>query len=84
MYQQNISRGNQRRRRRIEPQEEKDEIAGMPPGRMVLVLAIVVGCFGILWPRIFSPLLFGERPAPESTDEDSKFGVGLLDRTANS
>jgi len=44
---------------------------GLPPGRIVLVLAIVVGCFGILWPRIFSPLLFGDTPPQTRTDEDA-------------
>jgi len=47
--------------------------SGFPPGRIVLVLAIVVGCLGILWPRIFSPLFYGEAPAPAKTDDDAIF-----------
>ena len=45
----------------------------LPPGRIVLVLAIVVGCFGILWPRIFSPLLLGDTPPPARTDDEGGY-----------
>ena len=30
----------------------------MSTGRTLFVLAVVLGCFAILWPKIFSPMLF--------------------------
>ena len=39
----------------------------------MLVLAIVFGCFGILWPKLLSPMLSGETPVPVKTDEDGEF-----------
>jgi len=63
----NIVRGGGRRRKVVDD-------TGLPPGRIVLVLAIVVGCFGILWPRIFSPLLLGDTPPPARTDDEAILG----------
>ena len=54
----------------IYSQAEPSQASGLPPGRVVLVVAIVVGCFGILWPRIFSPMVFGEALEPAKTDDD--------------
>ena len=33
---------------------------GLSNGVIILAIAIVVGCFAVLWPKIFSPMLFGE------------------------
>jgi len=60
-------RGGGRRKKVVED-------TGLPPGRIVLVLAIVVGCFGILWPRIFSPLLLGDTPPSARTDDEAILG----------
>ena len=30
----------------------------MNTGKTLLVLAIVLGCFAVLWPKIFSPMMF--------------------------
>ena len=49
----------------------------LPPGRIILVLAIVVGCLGMLWPSIFSPLVFGEAPAPDNTGQEGEWFISL-------
>ncbi len=28
-------------------------------GKSILVCAVVLGCFAVLWPKIFYPMLFG-------------------------
>ena len=33
---------------------------GLSNGVIILAIAIVVGGFAVLWPKIFSPMLFGE------------------------
>ena len=35
---------------------------GLSNGLIILVIAIVVGCFAVLWPKYFYPMLFGEDP----------------------
>ena len=45
---------------------------GFSSGKTVLVLAIVAGCFAVLWPKIFVPMLFGEAPHPVKTDDDGE------------
>ncbi|XP_066143826.1 uro-adherence factor A-like isoform X2 [Euwallacea fornicatus] len=43
---------------------------GLGPKRTMLVMVVVVGCFAVLWPKIFYPMLVGNansgmRPGPE-------------------
>ena len=51
---------------RREKYRREDDDPHDPPGsdfgqgKTIVVLAIVVGCFAILWPKIFYPMLFGE------------------------
>ena len=33
---------------------------GLSNGLIILVIAIVVGCFAVLWPKYFYPMLFGK------------------------
>jgi len=39
-------------------------------GKTVLVLAIVVGCFAVLWPRVLYPILISAPPPPPSTSKE--------------
>ena len=56
-----------------EAKEEEVEVGGgFSSGKTVMVLAIVAGCFAVLWPKIFVPMLFGEAPHPVKTDDDGK------------
>ena len=34
------------------------EMSDMSTGKTLFVLAVVLGCFAVLWPKIFSPMLF--------------------------
>ncbi len=40
----------------------------MTTGKMLFVLAIVLGCFAVLWPKIFYPMMF------EASNRSSKTG----------
>ena len=33
---------------------------GLSTGKTILIGTIVLGCFAVLWPKIFAPILFGE------------------------
>ena len=33
---------------------------GLSTGKTILIGAIVLGCFAVLWPKIFAPMLFEE------------------------
>ena len=52
---------------KIRPAEDEEEDEEAPsPGlfsnsHTVLILTVMVGCFGVLWPRIFSPMFFGDQ-----------------------
>eukprot|EP00092_Neocalanus_flemingeri_P008558 GFUD01009220.1.p1 GENE.GFUD01009220.1~~GFUD01009220.1.p1 ORF type:complete len:401 (+),score=134.06 GFUD01009220.1:94-1296(+) len=73
-----FSRGNKngiynKPRRADLTEQEAVQPSMFSTGRTVLVLAIVIGCFGILWPKLFRPLIFGETQAVTNTDEDAIF-----------
>ena len=51
---------------------------GFSSGKTVLVLAIVAGCFAVLWPKIFVPMLFGEAPHPVKTDDDGELALVII------
>ena len=56
-------------------QREEDEVlseTGFGGGKTVLVLCIVAGCFAVLWPKIFVPMLFGEMSGAVKTDDDGE------------
>ena len=44
------------------------------------MLAIVAGCFAVLWPKIFVPMLFGAPPGAASTDDEGEGGRGRVVR----
>jgi len=45
----------------------------------VLILTVVVGCFGVLWPKIFSPMFFGDTYSHQDISDDAgSFGGGSL------
>ena len=35
-------------------------------GKSLLVIAVVLGCFAVLWPKIFYPMLFGSNSGSSS------------------
>lgn len=66
------------KRHQVQDSPEDDETdcdesglgSGLSNGKTILVIAIVVGCFAVLWPKIFYPMLFGEVPAQHRTDDE--------------
>ena len=32
---------------------------GLSSGKSIMVVAVILGCFAILWPKIFYPMFFG-------------------------
>ena len=43
---------------------------GLSNGLIILVIAIVVGCFAVLWPKYFYPMMFGDpQPHPKYDPE---------------
>jgi hypothetical protein len=37
---------------------------GLSTGKTILIGTVVLGCFAVLWPKIFMPMLFGEPEHP--------------------
>ena len=60
--------------------EEEVEVGGggFSSGKTVMVLAIVAGCFAVLWPKIFVPMIFGEAPHPVKTDDDGELTLIII------
>lgn len=44
----------------------------------VLILTVVVGCFGVLWPKIFSPMFFGDTYSHQDISDDAGSCKNLL------
>ena len=41
---------------------------GLSTGKTILIGAIVLGCFAVLWPKIFAPMLFeGQAELPRKS-----------------
>ena len=58
-----------------------DVVGGLRSGRSVLILSLIVGCFALLWPRIFFPMLQSSfSPVQEDTAHggEEKFIACLL------
>ena len=53
---------------------------GLSNGLIILVIAIVVGCFAVLWPKYFYPMLFGESLHQPRTDPEAMFMSGAHGR----
>lgn len=51
------------------------EAGPLGPKKTVLVIATVVGCIGILWPKIFHPMLIG---GGGSSNTETPLPPGLL------
>lgn len=50
------------------------DFSGLGPRKSVFIVVIVVGCFSILWPKIFHPMLMGmseQEILPNSMDKTS-------------
>ena len=45
---------------------------GLSNGIIILTFAIMIGCFAVLWPKIFSPMLFGEPLRQPKLDDEGK------------
>ena len=60
----------------IRPSEEEEEEPGssglFSNSHTVLILTVMVGCFGVLWPKIFSPMLFGDQDQRDSQPDLSE------------
>lgn len=51
-------------RTQVEP-----ETNPLGPKKTILVIATVVGCIGILWPKVFHPILVGPNASGSTTDD---------------
>lgn len=56
--------------RTVEP-----ETSPLGPKKTILVIATVIGCIAILWPKVFHPMLAGSNSGPSS---DPMLPPGLL------
>ena len=60
----------------IRPSEEEEEEPGssglFSNSHTVLILTVMVGCFGVLWPKIFSPMFFGDQDQRDSQPDLSE------------
>lgn len=56
-----------------------DEV-GLGPRKTMLVLVIVVGCFAVLWPKIFHPMLVGSSDQP--TDPNTGEALSAITSTS--
>ena len=45
---------------------------GLSNGVIILTIVIMVGCFAVLWPKIFSPMLFGDSVGNVKLDDEGK------------
>ncbi len=45
---------------------------GVSTGKSVLIVAVVLGCFAILWPKIFYPMLLGSEDRRGNAGKESK------------
>ena len=69
----------------IRPDEEEEEASGLfSNSHTVLILTVVVGCFGVLWPKIFSPMFFGDQQDQRDSMPDlSEESLSSCERTQN-
>ena len=73
----------------VRPAEEEEEEEPGSPGlfsnsHTVLILTVVVGCFGVLWPKIFSPMFFGDQQDQRDSMPDlSEESLSSCERTQN-
>ena len=51
---------------------------GLSNGVIILAIAIVVGCFAVLWPKIFSPMLFGEPVINTKPIDEGEFTLNFF------
>ena len=49
---------------------------GLSNGLIILVIAIVVGCFAVLWPKYFYPMMFGDPQPHPKYDPEALFMEG--------
>ena len=74
--------------RPAEDEEEEEEAA--TPGMFsnshtVLILTVMVGCFGVLWPKIFSPMFFGDQQDQRDSQLDlSEEGLSSCEFSSSS
>ena len=51
-------------------------------GKTIFVLAIVVGCFAVLWPKIFYPMLLGSVKQPIPTRQGKLLILNLTKKNS--
>ena len=65
------------KRAEIDNSPIQDEIPssdqGLSNGVVILTFAIMIGCFAVLWPKIFSPMLFGEPLGQAKLDDEGRY-----------
>lgn len=42
---------------------------GLSTGKTILVFSIVLGCFAVLWPKVFQPMFFDRPQDPNKPSE---------------
>jgi hypothetical protein len=62
-----------------EDEEQPLSEPGLSNGVIILAIAIVVGCFAVLWPKIFSPMLFGEQVGHSKPIDEGEFVLSFQD-----
>lgn len=54
------------------------EITDFGPRKTIFILAIVAGCFAVLWPKIFYPMLTASVTPHHTSDSSGKILISLL------
>merc|ERR1712012_686670 len=79
----NHSSHKTRKNMKAQQYSEDDDESSLHSGlfsnsQTVLILTVVVGCFGVLWPKIFSPMFFGETYSHQDISDDAGSCKDLL------
>merc|ERR1712012_691836 len=80
----NHSSHKTRKNMKAQQYSEDDDESSLHSGlfsnsQTVLILTVVVGCFGVLWPKIFNPMFFGDTYSHQDISDDAgSFGGGSL------
>lgn len=60
-------------------QQQTNKMPDLGPKKTLFVLVIVVGCFAVLWPKVFYPMLVGSAQHHiKPSDIDKMTGEGLI------
>lgn len=45
------------------------------PKKSMFILVVVIGCFSVLWPKVFYPMLVGNQNQPKPNPMDRSSGL---------